>query len=92
MTGVPLIVAGNTEDKPEVAARVEWFGAGVNLRTAVPTAAMVRRAVRQVLEDDTYLTAARDLQRAYVRRDGVAEIADLIDEVIAERSVEPRHA
>jgi UDP:flavonoid glycosyltransferase YjiC (YdhE family) len=92
MTGVPLIVAGNTEDKPEVAARVEWFGAGVNLRTGVPTAAMVRRAVRQVLEDDTYLTAARDLQRAYARRDGVAEIADLIDEVIAERSVEARHA
>jgi MGT family glycosyltransferase len=92
MTGVPLIVAGNTEDKPEVAARVEWFGAGVNLRTGVPTAAMVRRAVRQVLEDDTYLTAARHLQRAYGRRDGVAEIADLVDEVIAERSVEARHA
>ena len=33
IAGVPLVVAGNTEDKPEVAARVECFGAGVNLRT-----------------------------------------------------------
>jgi MGT family glycosyltransferase len=92
MTGVPLVVAGNTEDKPEVAARVEWFGAGVNLHTGVPTAAMVRRAVRQILEDDAYRTAARNLQHAYARRDGVAEIADLVDEVIAERSVEARLA
>jgi MGT family glycosyltransferase len=84
MTGVPLVVAGNTEDKPEVAARVEWFGAGVNLRTGVPTPAMVRRAVRQVLEDDVYSSAARKLQQAYGRRDGVAEIAALVDEVIAE--------
>ncbi len=30
--GVPLVVAGNTEDKPEVAARVAWTGAGVNLQ------------------------------------------------------------
>ena len=30
-TGVPLVVAGNTEDKPEVAARVAWTGAGINL-------------------------------------------------------------
>jgi MGT family glycosyltransferase len=92
VTGVPLIVAGNTEDKPEVAARVEWFGAGVNLHTGVPTAAMVRRAVRKILEDDTYRTAARHLQHAYARRDGVAEIADLVDEVIAERRVEVRLA
>ena len=36
-TGVPLVVAGNTEDKPEVAARVAWTGAGINLRTGTPT-------------------------------------------------------
>ena len=36
-TGLPLVVAGNTEDKPEVAARVAWSGAGINLRTGTPT-------------------------------------------------------
>jgi MGT family glycosyltransferase len=91
VTGVPLVVAGNTEDKPEVAARVEYFGAGVNLRTGVPTAADVRRAVRSVLNDATYRQNARRLQSAYGRRDGVDEIATLVDEAIAERRMEAQH-
>ena len=85
-TGVPLVVAGNTEDKPEVAARVAWAGAGVNLRTGTPTPGAVRVAVRNVLNDGRYLGAARKLEAAFARRDGVAEIAALVDEVIAERS------
>jgi MGT family glycosyltransferase len=82
--GVPLVVAGNTEDKPEVAARVAWTGAGVNLRTGTPTPGAVRAAVRNVLNDGRYLSAARKLEAAFARRDGVAEIAALVDEVIAE--------
>jgi UDP:flavonoid glycosyltransferase YjiC (YdhE family) len=84
-TVVPLIVAGNTEDKPEVAARVEWFGVGVNLRTGTPIAGTLRRAVREILGNDAYRAAPRNLQRAFARRDGVAEVAKLIEEVIAER-------
>jgi MGT family glycosyltransferase len=91
MTGVPLVVAGNTEDKPEVAARVEFFGAGVNLRTGMPTAGEVRRAVRTVLNDDTYRQAAQRLRSAYYRRDGVIEIAGLVDEAIAERRTEAQN-
>ncbi len=84
--GVPLVVAGNTEDKPEVAARVAWTGAGVNLRTGTPTPGAVRAAVRRVLNDGRYLAAARKLEAAFARRDGVAEIAALVDEVIGEHS------
>jgi MGT family glycosyltransferase len=82
--GVPLVVAGNTEDKPEVAARVAWTGAGINLRTGTPTPAAVRAAVRDVLNHGRYLAAARRLEAAFARRDGVAEIAALVDEVIGE--------
>ena len=32
--GIPLIIAGGDLDKPEIAARVAWAGAGVNLRPA----------------------------------------------------------
>jgi UDP:flavonoid glycosyltransferase YjiC (YdhE family) len=85
--GVPLIVAGNTEDKPEVAARVAWTGAGVNLKTGTPSAGAVRAAVRRVLSDGRYLRSARELEVAFARRDGVAEIAAMVDEVIAERQV-----
>lgn len=84
--GVPLVVAGSTEDKPEVAARVAWSGAGVNLRTGTPTPAQLRSAVTEVLADPCYLARARDLEAAFARRDGVAEIAALVDEVIAERA------
>ncbi|HTI78678.1 MAG TPA: nucleotide disphospho-sugar-binding domain-containing protein [Mycobacterium sp.] len=82
--GVPLVVAGNTEDKPEVAARVAWTGAGIDLRTGAPTAGAVRAAVRDVLNDGSYLSAARALEAAFARRCGVAEIAALVDEVIGE--------
>lgn len=85
-TGVPLVVAGNTEDKPEVAARVAWSGAGINLKTGTPTPRAVRGAVLAVLDDPGYRGNARRLEAALARRDGVAEIAALIDEVIAERS------
>ncbi len=56
---VLVVVAGNTEDKPEVAARVAWSGAGINLRTGTPGPAMVRAAVREILDDDRYLRRAR---------------------------------
>jgi MGT family glycosyltransferase len=85
-TGVPLVVAGNTEDKPEVAARVAWSGAGINLKTGTPSPRAVRSAVRTVLDDPSYRENARRLETALARRDGVAEIAALVDEVIAERS------
>ena len=90
-TGVPLVVAGNTEDKPEVAARVEYFGAGVNLRTGTPSPAEVRRAVRAVLNEATYQQAASRLQTAYARRDGAGDIAALVDEAIAERRTAAQH-
>ncbi|MFS0853488.1 glycosyltransferase [Microbacterium sp. 179-I 3D4 NHS] len=49
--GVPLVVAGQTEDKVEVAARIGWSGAGVNLRTSTPSPAQVGDAVARVLGD-----------------------------------------
>lgn len=83
--GVPLVVAGTTGDKPEVAARVAWSGAGIDLRTGTPTPAAIQRVVRTVLTDKRYLCRARELEAAFAQRDGVAEILALVDEVIAER-------
>jgi MGT family glycosyltransferase len=60
--GLPLIVAGATEDKPEVAGRVAWAGAGLNLRTGSPSAGRVRRAVRRVLREPRYRVEAERLR------------------------------
>lgn len=56
--GVPLVVAGQTEDKIEVTARVGWSGVGINLRTNAPTPAKVASAVERVLREPRYREAA----------------------------------
>jgi UDP:flavonoid glycosyltransferase YjiC (YdhE family) len=81
--GVPLIVAGQTEDKPDVTARVAWAGAGVNLRTGHPEPDALRAAVDTVLRDHAYRDAARRIQREYEERDAVENVARTIDRFIA---------
>ncbi|MDH6181960.1 MGT family glycosyltransferase [Microbacteriaceae bacterium SG_E_30_P1] len=73
--GVPVIVAGDTEDKPEVAARVAWTGAGINLKTGTPDAASVRRAVDEVLGNQTYRAEARRIAADAAAHDALAEIS-----------------
>jgi UDP:flavonoid glycosyltransferase YjiC (YdhE family) len=60
--GVPLVVAGDSEDKPEVAARVRWSGAGIDLRTGRPKPDQVAAAVRRVLREPSFTERARSLQ------------------------------
>lgn len=81
--GVPLVVAGDTEDKPEVAARVGWSGAGVNLRTGTPTAAAVRDAVTRVLSEERYQGAAKRQAEAIARLDTFALLDRELEAAIA---------
>jgi MGT family glycosyltransferase len=60
--GVPLVVAGSTEDKPEVAARVSWAGVGLDLRTGTPDAAAIRAAVHRVLTEPGHRDRSRRMQ------------------------------
>jgi UDP:flavonoid glycosyltransferase YjiC (YdhE family) len=80
-----LVVAGDSEDKPEVAARVDWSGVGVNLRTGRPSPAMVARAVRRVLERRSYHLRARGLQAQIAASDPLGDIsATLADLCLAQ--------
>lgn len=63
--GVPLVVAGVTEDKLEVAARVAWSGAGINLRRGRPAAAAIRAAVQEVRRDPRYRQRAQALRSEF---------------------------
>jgi MGT family glycosyltransferase len=69
--GVPLVVAGRSEDKAEVTARVGWSGVGVNLRTDQPTAASVAGAVDTVLTDPAHRQRARALAAEYAALDSL---------------------
>ena len=77
--GVPVVVAGTSEDKPEVATRVAASGAGLNLKTADPTAEQVRIAVRTLLDDARYRDRARALAIQYARYDAVAAAVETIE-------------
>lgn len=76
--GVPLVVAGATEDKVEVGARVAWTGVGVNLKTNRPTPEMISRAVRDVLADPSYRRASARVGQAIKKSPGVAGVVDLV--------------
>ncbi|MEV4758521.1 nucleotide disphospho-sugar-binding domain-containing protein [Micromonospora sp. NPDC049559] len=77
--GVPLVVGGASEDKPEVAARVEWSGTGVNLRTARPEVPAVRAAVRAVLDDPGYRARAGIIAKEIGQHDPFEAIAEIVE-------------
>jgi MGT family glycosyltransferase len=81
--GVPLVVAGRTEDKMEVNARVAWSGAGLSLRLDAPTDVQVAQGVRHVLGEPRYRARARELAESYERLPGVPTAAAAIAEVAA---------
>ena len=84
--GVPLVVAGATEDKPEVAARVAWAGVGVDLRTGSPTPERIRAAVREVLDGKRYATRAAELGHGYATREAGVDSAALIEQLVRTRT------
>lgn len=59
--GVPVIVAGETSDKAEVGARVEYSGVGVDLGTAAPSAARIAQAVDRIRRTPDHRAAAARL-------------------------------
>jgi MGT family glycosyltransferase len=83
--GVPLVVAGAGEDKPEVAARVAWSGAGVNLRTGRPSPTRLLQAVRRVLEEPAFRGRAEAFKEEMAGYRGVLAIADDLEEMVAQR-------
>ncbi|MDG4758242.1 nucleotide disphospho-sugar-binding domain-containing protein [Micromonospora sp. WMMD710] len=81
--GVPLVLAGQSEDKTEVTARVAWAGAAINLATSRPDEAAIRSAVETVLDDPRYRKRAGELSDEYARHDALAEIAAAVEQSLA---------
>jgi len=84
-TGTPVVVAGDTEDKPETSARVGWSGIGINLKTGRPKSGAILRAVRKVLADSRYAETSASIGRAIERSPGVEGLADVLETMIADR-------
>lgn len=77
--GMPVIVAGATEDKPAVAARVARLGFGRDLATDTPTINQIRSAVTSLLADESTMKRAAELATAFARSDAFGSITNLVD-------------
>ncbi len=86
--GIPLVVAGTTEEKPEIAARVAWTGAGINLKTGQPGRRAIADAIHQLLGNPSYRQRAQALRDAFAGYDALASIAQALENLPgpAERS------
>jgi len=76
---VPLVIAGGDVDKPEVAARVAWAGAGINLKTGTPTSAQVAAGVDRVLTDPSFRDAAARVGAQLRSLGGANRAAELLE-------------
>ena len=76
--GLPMVVAGLTEDKMETTARAEMTGAAVNLKTQTAGSEQVRGALRRIMEEGTFKEKAMELKKAYAQRDTVGLIEKTI--------------
>ena len=83
--GVPLIIAGDTEEKFEISNRGEWAGVAVNLKTGKPTPQQIEGAVDEILANPKYKIRAQEIQEEMKGYDPVGVMVDNIYEVLAEK-------
>lgn len=74
--GVPIVSAGDTEDKSEVSARVEWSGVGIRLRprAGAVDGPEIRAAVERILHETSYRRAALRIAEEISRSPGAAGV------------------
>jgi UDP:flavonoid glycosyltransferase YjiC (YdhE family) len=79
--GVPMVMAGASEDKPDVAMRGEWAGVGINLRTGEPSAEQLSEAVDKVLEDSSFKDKVVSIQKENEQMNAIKKVEEAILEL-----------
>jgi MGT family glycosyltransferase len=85
--GVPLVTAGDTEDKEWVSARVGWSGVGINLKTRYPDPEKIRDAVRVILMDEEYRNEAQRLRAEFARYNALGKIAEVVQTTLDQNNL-----
>jgi MGT family glycosyltransferase len=90
--GVPIVVAGEAQEKDIIAACVGWTGAGINLKTRYASAEQIRNAVRAILTNKRYRQEAKRLQTNCARHNALDELARTVDAMLTrDRSIPKPH-
>jgi len=84
--GIPLVLAPWGNDQPDVAARVAWAGAGIDLRRSRPDGTAIRAAVRTVLLEPGYRAAAARIAAEFRTYRGGEQAADLLETLVLRRT------
>ena len=80
--GVPLVTIPLTYEQPAIAARIRWTGAGQGVPLRKLSAPVLRQAIQQILNSESYYTSARRIAQDIQTAGGVERAADIIEEVI----------
>ena len=83
---MPVVVAGASEEKPELVTRVNWSGVGVGMRTQQPSPESVRAAVRRVLTEPGHRARAEAMQAEMAGYGGAAHAAALVEDLAVVRT------
>ncbi|KAL3595265.1 hypothetical protein FPOAC2_09590 [Fusarium poae] len=83
---VPLICAGQSEDKKDTSARVDWAGAGIDLKTDTPSADQVRKAARTILCDKGYVERAGNLGDELNELGGANKASELLEGLVESKA------
>lgn len=84
--GVPIVVVPIAFEQGAIAMRVERSGFGISLPRWRLTSGGLRNAVRHILEEPTYRTAATRLQAEIREAGGVRRAADLVEKALGSRN------
>ncbi|AQP45142.1 glycosyltransferase [Tessaracoccus flavus] len=83
--GVPIVQAGNSEEKPDIGARVRWSGVGASLRIRNPPVWLLRQTIRRVMGSPARIEASSRLSGESSCYDAAEISARLLGE-LAERT------
>lgn len=82
--GVPMVIAGEAQEKAEVAWRGDYAGVALNLKTERPPQDEIRSAVRKVLTESRFRARAKQIQKEMQTYDAFDIVAANIEELSAE--------
>ncbi|MEW6491700.1 MAG: glycosyltransferase [Cyanobacteriota bacterium] len=82
---VPLVAIPITDDQPGVAARIAWTGTGEFVPLSRLSAPRLRKAIQQVLTEESYKENALRLQEAIRHTGGVSRAGDIIEQAVSTR-------
>ncbi|KZF19751.1 glycosyltransferase family 1 protein [Xylona heveae TC161] len=85
--GVPLVIVPWGNDQADVAGRISWAGAAINLRSQSPSAAEILDATREILQNPKYRENARRIQAEFRQYPGGEKAVELLEDFMSKTRV-----